>query len=95
MFRMPDIVMSQVNVLIYQGDLKTAMQLAETHELPISQARVYLAQGDPSTALSLLEPLSQQARAKGLLSKGITAMFSPNYKSGGGVKQLSVPVNSV
>jgi len=63
MFRMSDIVMAQVNVLLHQGNLKTAMQLAETHELSISQARVYLAQGDPSTALTLLEPLRKQAMA--------------------------------
>ena len=45
--------------------LAAAAQLAETHDLPLSLARVHLAQGDPAAALALLEPLRQQAEAKG------------------------------
>ena len=51
-------------VLLHQGDLAAAAQLAQAHELPLSQARVYLAQGDPSTALAVLAPLRQQMEAK-------------------------------
>ena len=64
-FRMPDVAAAQVLTLLRQGHLAAAAQLAQTHELPISQARVHLAQGDPATALAVLEPLRQQAEAKG------------------------------
>ena len=70
MFRMPDVAAVQViallrqGPLLHQGNLATAAQLAEKHELPISQARVHLAQGDPAAALALLEPLRRQAETK-------------------------------
>jgi LuxR family transcriptional regulator, maltose regulon positive regulatory protein len=54
-----------VLTLLHQGNLAAAARLAQAHELPISQARVHLAQGDPSAALAVLEPLRQQAEAKG------------------------------
>jgi len=53
-----------VLVLLRQGDLAAAAQLAKTHELPISQARVHLAKGDPSAALAVLEPLRRKVEAK-------------------------------
>ncbi|NTV63391.1 MAG: LuxR family transcriptional regulator, partial [Oscillochloris sp.] len=64
-FRIPEIVAAQVLVLMRQGHLATAAQLAATHELSLSQARVHLAQGEPTTALVLLEPLRQRAEAQG------------------------------
>jgi len=64
-YRMPEVAAAQVLMLLRQGDLAAAAQLAKTHELPISQARVHLAQGDPSAALALLSPLRQQMEAKG------------------------------
>ncbi|NNJ11360.1 LuxR family transcriptional regulator [Chloroflexales bacterium ZM16-3] len=64
-FRMPEIVAAQVLVLLRQGHLATAAQLAATHELSLSQARVHLAQGEPTTALVLLEPLRHRAEAQG------------------------------
>jgi LuxR family maltose regulon positive regulatory protein len=64
-FRMPDVAAAQVLTLLRQGHLDAAAQLAQTHDNPISQARVHLAQGNPSTALALLEPVRQQAAAKG------------------------------
>ena len=63
--RMPEIAAVQVQLLLKQGDLAQAAHLAQKHELPISQVRVHLAQGETSAALSLLEPLRQQAEAKG------------------------------
>jgi LuxR family transcriptional regulator, maltose regulon positive regulatory protein len=62
--RMPEVAAVQVLMLLRQGDLAAAAQLAKTHELPISQARVHLAQGDPSAALALLSPLRRQVEAK-------------------------------
>ena len=64
-YRIPEVAAAQVLTLLRQGNLAAAAHLAQTHELPISQARVHLAQGDPSAALAVLEPLRQQAEAKG------------------------------
>jgi ATP/maltotriose-dependent transcriptional regulator MalT len=65
MQRMPEVAAAQMIVLLHQGNLAAAAQLAQAQKLPISQARVYLAQGDPSAALEMLEPLRQQMEAKG------------------------------
>jgi LuxR family maltose regulon positive regulatory protein len=52
-------------MLLRQGELAAAAQLAQRHPLPLSQARVHLAQGDPAAALALLEPVRQEVEAKG------------------------------
>ena len=62
--RIPDVAAQQVIVLLHQGNLMAAAQLAQAHALPISQARVYLALGDLPAALALLSPLRQQMEAK-------------------------------
>ena len=72
--RIPEVAAAQVLVLLRQGDLAAAAQLAKTHELPISQARVLLAQGDPSAALALLSPLRQQMEAKGWQDERLKVM---------------------
>jgi LuxR family maltose regulon positive regulatory protein len=74
LFRMPDVAAAQVLTLLHQGNLAEAAHLAETHELSLSQARVNLAQGDPATALALLEPLRQQAEAKGWQDERLKVM---------------------
>ena len=71
---MPEVAAAQVLVLLRQGDLAAAAQLAQTHELPLSQARVLLAQGDPSAALAVLEPFRQQMEAKGWQDERLKAM---------------------
>jgi LuxR family maltose regulon positive regulatory protein len=63
--RIPEIAAAQVLTLLHQGNLAAAAKLAQAHELPISQARVRLTQGDASAALAVLEPMRQQAEAKG------------------------------
>ena len=62
--RLPEVAAAQVLVLLRQGKLTAAAQIAQTHELPISQARVHLAQGDAAAALAILEPLRQRMEAK-------------------------------
>jgi LuxR family transcriptional regulator, maltose regulon positive regulatory protein len=64
-FREPDVAAAQVMVLLKQGKLATAADLAGKYALPLSQARVFLAQGEISEALALLEPLHRQMEAKG------------------------------
>jgi LuxR family maltose regulon positive regulatory protein len=65
LLRLPEIAAVQVAVLIRQGQVAAAAQLARQYELPLSQARVLIAQDDPSAALAVLEPLRQQMEAKG------------------------------
>ena len=65
LLRLPDIAATQVLVLIQQGQLAKAEQLAQQYELPLSQARVLIAQENPSAALALLNPLRQEMEAKG------------------------------
>jgi LuxR family maltose regulon positive regulatory protein len=72
--RMPEVAAAQVLMLLRQGDLAAAAQLAKTHELPISQARVLLAQGDTSEALAVLAPYRQQMEAKGWQDERLKAM---------------------
>jgi LuxR family maltose regulon positive regulatory protein len=62
-YRLPEIAAAQVLVLLRQGHLGAAVDVAETHELPLSQARVHLALGNPANALAVLEPWRQQVEA--------------------------------
>jgi LuxR family maltose regulon positive regulatory protein len=64
MHRMPEVAAAQVLQLLHQGDLATAAQLAEKHDLPTSQARVNLAQGDTSTAMEMLDSIREQVEAE-------------------------------
>lgn len=72
--RMPDVVDAQVLTLIRRGNLAEAAHLAQTHSLALCQARVHLAQGDPSAAMSVLEPLRQEAEARGWADERLKAM---------------------
>jgi LuxR family maltose regulon positive regulatory protein len=63
--RLPEVAAAPVLTLLRQGQLPAAAQLAQVHDLPLSQARVYLALGDTAAALAALEPVRQQAEAKG------------------------------
>lgn len=63
--RLSDVIAAQVLTLLFQGHTHEAAHLAQTHGLPRSLARVHLARRDPAAALTLLEPLRQQAEARG------------------------------
>jgi LuxR family maltose regulon positive regulatory protein len=62
--RMPEVAAAQIQILLKQGNLHTAAELARQFELPLSQARVLLAQGDSTTALNVLEAYSRRVEAK-------------------------------
>jgi LuxR family maltose regulon positive regulatory protein len=62
--RKPEVAAAQVIVLLKQGKLAAAADLARKYALPLSQARVFLAQGDPAAALAVLAPWYQQMEAK-------------------------------
>ena len=73
--RMPEVAAVQVKVLLRQGNLAAAADLAGKYELPLIRARVLLAQGDPSAALAVLRPLRQQMEAQGLADERFKAMI--------------------
>jgi LuxR family maltose regulon positive regulatory protein len=62
--RLPEIAAAQVTVLLRQGEVDRAAQIAQAYDLPLSQARVLLAQGDSAAALAIVEPLRQHMEAK-------------------------------
>lgn len=72
--RLPEIAGMQVVVLLRQGRLEAAAELAETYRLPLSQARVHLAKGAPAAAIAVLEPWLQQVEAKGWADERLKAM---------------------
>ena len=61
----PAVAGEQVLVLLQQGDIAEAADLAEKHGPPIALARVQLVKGEPSVALALLEPVLRQAEERG------------------------------
>jgi LuxR family maltose regulon positive regulatory protein len=73
-FRLPDVAGAQVLVLLRQGQLAAATQLAAVHELPLSRARVQLAAGDTSAALAILEPWRQHVEAHGWADERLRVM---------------------
>jgi LuxR family maltose regulon positive regulatory protein len=64
MHRMPEVAAVQALMLLRQGNLSAAAELAQQYELPMIQARVLLSQGNPSAALAVLGLYRQQVEAK-------------------------------
>ena len=62
--RMPEVADAQIQILLKQGNLHTAAELARQFELPLSQARVLLAQSDSTAALNILEVYYRHVEAK-------------------------------
>ncbi len=71
---MPLVTAAQVLVLLKQGNLAEAAELAQTFPLPLSQARILLAREDPSAALAVLLPFRQQMEAMGWADERLKAM---------------------
>ncbi|MBZ0308959.1 MAG: LuxR C-terminal-related transcriptional regulator [Anaerolineae bacterium] len=65
LYRIPELAAIRVRLLLHQGRLLAAAELAQTHSLPLSQARVLIAQGNLSAALTLLEQELNRVSAKG------------------------------
>jgi LuxR family maltose regulon positive regulatory protein len=72
--RLPEIAALQVPVLLCQGHVEAAANLAGTFDLPQSRARVLLARNEPSAALAFLEPLSGQMEARGWKDEQLRAL---------------------
>jgi len=73
--RIPEVAAAQVLTSLRQGNLASASQLAQAHQLPLSQARVHLAQGNPSAALAVLQSFRQQVKVKGWMHEQLEAMI--------------------
>ena len=71
--RLPEIAAARVRVLLQQGQVDAAAQLAQQYELPLSRARVLLAKGDPPAALAVLRPFREQMEAKGWADERLRA----------------------
>lgn len=63
--RLQDLAYSQAWIHLRQGDFDAVIQAARRNDLPLMQARALMAQGKPSAALEVIEPLRQEAEAKG------------------------------
>ncbi len=72
--RLPDIAYAQAMIHLHQGNVDEAAQLTRQYKLPFMQTRVLIAQGDPSAALAALEPLREQAEARGLADRVLRVM---------------------
>lgn len=69
MQRLPEVINAQVFILIQQGNLEAAAELADTHDLPESRARIFIQQDDPDDALEILDDLYHNATEKALLDE--------------------------
>ncbi len=72
--RLPEIAAAQVLVLLRQGNLTAAAQLAQQYDLPLSQARVLMSQNDPSAARAVLGQYRQQMETRGWQDERLHAM---------------------
>lgn len=70
-----ELVALQMGLRLQQGDVATAVALAEAHPLPLSQARLFLAQGETEAALAVLASYRQQVEAKGWQDERLKTMI--------------------
>ena len=72
---LPDVAAAQVLFHLHEGNIDAAFQLTRQYDIPVMLARVLIAQDDPSAALAVLEPLRQEAEAKGLANRLLRVMI--------------------
>jgi LuxR family transcriptional regulator, maltose regulon positive regulatory protein len=72
--RMSEITAVKVLLLLRQGDLKAAAQLAHQYDLSMSKARVLLVHKNPCAALAVLETLHRQIVAKGWVDEQLKVL---------------------
>ena len=73
--RVPDVAEVKVLLMLAQGNLVTAAEVAQLQGYPSSLARVYIAQGDGAAAQALLEPVRQQVEARHWLYEQLKVMI--------------------
>ena len=57
---LPEVAQAKINLLIAQGALSAASQLAQKHALPLSQVKVLILQDNAAAALDLLDPFCSE-----------------------------------
>ena len=72
--QLPEAAAMRTLILLRQGNLAAAGQLAQAHDLPLSRARVHLAQGDAAAALATLAAYRQHAEARGWADERLKAL---------------------
>jgi len=72
--RIPKLSEFKTLVLLQQGNITAAQDLAQTFQLSQGQARVYLAKGDYLNALQVLEPLLQNVSSKNYKDQMLTLL---------------------
>ncbi|MGE5373829.1 MAG: LuxR C-terminal-related transcriptional regulator [Bacteroidota bacterium] len=93
--RLPELAAMRMNLLIKQGDLETAAQLAGRYNLPLSQARVFLARKEPSAALKTLDLALVEFEARGWADERLKALVLKSVSfSAGGEKEQALQVLS-
>jgi DNA-binding NarL/FixJ family response regulator len=73
--QLPAVTAVQAQLLLRQGNLAAAAELAQTHDIPLTQARVRLAEGDAAAALTVLEPWRRQVEALGWQDERLRALL--------------------
>lgn len=73
--QIPQVAEAQVYVLLQQGKLEAAAQLANKHQLDLCLARVLITQGDTSAALSVLRRIQKQLEGKQLEYERLKVMI--------------------
>ena len=63
--RIPEVAAAKIEILLQEGDLFAAGQLAKGNNLPLSKAKVYLAAGEADKALDILENYRNTVVPKG------------------------------
>ncbi|WP_343225210.1 LuxR C-terminal-related transcriptional regulator [Paenibacillus sp. EZ-K15] len=72
--QLPHIAEAQVLAMLLQGDVGSALQLAQKFELKLSLTRVLLAQGDTAAALVILERLRTDMEVKEWVDEQLKVM---------------------
>jgi LuxR family maltose regulon positive regulatory protein len=73
--QLPAVTAVQAQLLLHQGNLAAAAELAQTHDIPLAQARVRLAEGEAAAALAVLEPWRRQVEALGWQDERLRALL--------------------
>jgi LuxR family maltose regulon positive regulatory protein len=61
---LPEVAHAKINLLIEQGALSAAAQLAQEHDLPLGQAKVLILQENAAAALDLLDPFCRKMNSR-------------------------------
>lgn len=87
--RLPEIASAQVRVLLKQGNIPAAGELAWRFNLPLCRVRVLLARKEIPAAMEILEPYRGQMQARGWADELLraTVLQALAYQAGGEIEK--------